>query len=112
MDCYSLQWTLASSCLPNCFNAAVARIKDNGPLLGSNGGASLGIMRVVGLAKSSRPEQQEHMEENVERCKKVKVRLQKEIFPHCENSDRAVTNQQTTFLKFWKRLDYNSSETA
>ncbi|CAA2982790.1 ubiquitin carboxyl-terminal hydrolase 15 [Olea europaea subsp. europaea] len=69
----------------SCLNLdiKVARIKDNGPLLGSNGGASLGITRVVGLAKSSRPEQQEHMEENVERCKKVKMLFPYEEFVRC-----------------------------
>lgn len=63
--------------------STLARIKDNGSLLGSNGDASLGITRVVGLVKSPRPEQQEQLEENVERHKKVKMLFPYEEFVRC-----------------------------
>lgn len=65
-------------------------MKDAVPVQGSNGVSSMGIMKMIGLMKSSKSERQETLEVNADRHKKLKVRIKDALLSaYVGTSDRA-----------------------
>ncbi|KAK3027291.1 hypothetical protein RJ639_041112 [Escallonia herrerae] len=75
----AISYSMCYFLLSFLFDAATARVRETVPAPGANGVGSIGIMKMIGLTRSSKPDRLERSEVNGDRHKRVKM-----LFPYEE----------------------------